>query len=201
MEKMPVLKQHTPITAWRNIGEHVGIGDVVYVTKPVTENSFRFQLTKKGFSTEWEISPENHDEIEDMCLTILERDEWSSKFIGYAYRGINSIVLFAIYDLTFHVYLDAITVQKIAESFGFERHPILYHGSIKPKENQTVAEFLTEVIAEKSKRRKSPDVEEQVVVENVSRIYQYRRIIGKWSFVNPSNIKGYTQDKNYILSI
>lgn len=201
MGKLPVLKQHTPIHPWRNISEHVGIGDIVYITKPIETGVFRFQLTRKGFLVEWDESPENHQVIEDKCLQILEEDEWSNKFIGYAYQGKEGIVLFAIYDLTFHVYLDGVTVQRIAQSFGFEKHPIVYHGSVKPKENQSVAEFLMEIVTSKNKRFNENSPEEHVIIENVSRVYQYRRIIGKWTFVNTSSIKGYKEDKKYILSI
>lgn len=200
MERLPKLKQHTPINPWRNISEHVGKGDIVYITKPIEEGTFRFQLSKKGFVVEWDEKPENHKAIEDKCLMTLETDEWSNKFIGYAYHGKDGVVLFAIYDLTFHVYLDGITVQRIASSFGFEKHPIVYHGSVKPKENQSVSEFLMEIVSERSRRYKSDATEEQVIIENVSRVYQYRRIIGKWSFVNQQNIPGYDTGKKYILS-
>lgn len=181
MKKMPVLKQHSPIDKWRNIGRHISIGDIVYITKPIEKGYFRFQLTSKNFITDWDEKPENYKEIEHKCLDILESDEWSNKFIGFAYEGENGIVLFSIYDLTFQVYLDGVSVQKIAEAFGFAKHPILYHGSVKPKEQQSVGEFLSEIIAEKSNRRNSDDIVREVVVENVSRVYQYRRIIGKWS--------------------
>jgi len=181
MKKMPVLKQHSPIDKWRNIGKHISIGDIVYITKPIEKGFFRFRLTANEFVTEWDETPDNYKEIEHKCLDILESDEWSNKFIGYAYAGESGIVLFSIYHLTFHVYLDGVSVQKIAESFGFEKHPIIYHGSVKPKEHQSVGEFLTEVVAEKSNRRHSEEAVRDVIVENVSRVYQYRRIIGRWS--------------------
>ncbi|AJD93563.1 hypothetical protein JMA_42460 (plasmid) [Jeotgalibacillus malaysiensis] len=198
MKKLPVLKQHTPIHPWRNISEHVGIGDIVYITKPIQGNVFRFQLTKKDFIVEWDVKPENYKEIERKCLINLESDEWSNKFIGYAYYGEQDVVLFSIYDLTFHVYLDGETVQQIAEEFGFEKHPILYHGSVKPEPQESVSEFLMNVINQKQKRHREDSLEEQVIIENISRVYQYRRIIGQWSFQNKKEDEKKEQNKVYV---
>lgn len=188
MEKLPVLKQHTPIHEWRNVSEHVGIGDIIYVTKQIESNAFRFQLTYKDFIVEWENQSEEETEyrqkVESDCLRLLEGNKWSEQYIGHAYQGENGLVLFSIYDLTFHVYLDSDVVQKIAKSLGFSVHPILFRGCVRPAENQSVSEHLKEVLNERA-RYHLKHTSEPVIIENISRFSTFKRVIGKWDVQQP----------------
>lgn len=188
MEKLPVLKQHTPIHKWRNISEHVGIGDIIYVTKQIEANTFRFQLTHSDFIVEWEHQSngevEYRQKVESDCLMLIQGDNWSEQYIGHAYQGENGLVLFSIYDLTFHVYLDSEVVRRIAESLGFSKHPTLYRGCVKPAENQSVSEYLKEILNEKT-RYHFYNTNESVIIENISRFSPFKRIIGKWDFQEP----------------
>jgi hypothetical protein len=197
------LKIHTPISSWKNLHDHVSVGDIVYVTMPIESETIRFRMEKNKLKLELdEASQMNREELSNICYDLLEKDDWSNQFIGYAYQKDDSLVLYAIYDLTFQVYLDGITVQKIADAFGFKPHPIVFHGSVKPSENESVSDFLVRVVSES--RRVSfnkKEAHEKVVVENVSRLYEYRRIIGAWSFVTQEKIKGNKEVKQYILSI
>lgn len=197
------LKVHTPITPWRNLNDHVSIGDIVYVTLPIESNTIRFRLIENKLKFEIDNDETvNPEELENHCFELLTKDDWSSQFIGYAYPADNGLVLYAIYDLTFHVYLDGITVQSLAETYGFKPHPILYHGSVKPSAEEGVPEFMKRMIGESRVRAsKKRDVNEEVIVENVSRLYEYRRIIGSWTCVNVESIQGHIEGKKYILSI
>lgn len=197
------LKVHTPIAPWRNLHDHVSIGDIVYVTLPIESDTIRFRLIDNKLNLEVDSQKEwNQEELEHQCYELLSRDDWSSQFIGYAYLKEGKLVLYAIYDLTFHVYLDGITVQKIAETYGFKPHPILYHGTVKPKAEESIPEFMKRIINESRVRAyKKRNVNEEVIVENVSRLYEYRRIIGSWTCVNEEAIQGHTEGKKYILSI
>lgn len=184
MTKTSKLKVHTPISSWRNLNEHVAIGDIVYVTLPIEQETIRFRLHNNHLTLELEeASKLNREEIENLCYDLLGRDDWSNQFIGYAYPLENGLSLYAIYDLTFQVYLDGLTVQRLADIYGFVPHPIIYHGSVKPFENETVSEFLARELS-KSRRKASlkKSGKEHVVVENVSRLYEYRRIIGAWHY-------------------
>lgn len=197
------LKVHTPITPWRNLHDHVSIGDIVYVTLPIESDTIRFRLINNKLKLEIESDKKwNQEELENQCYELLSRDDWSSQFIGYAYPKDGSLILYAIYDLTFQVYLDGITVQNLAETYGFKPHPILYHGTVKPMAEETIPEFMKRIIDESRVRAfKKRDVNEEVIVENVSRLYEYRRIIGSWTCVNEEAIQGHTEGKKYILSI
>ncbi|WP_442638126.1 hypothetical protein [Rossellomorea marisflavi] len=197
------LKKHSPISKWRNIHDHVSIGDIVYITAPIQKETIRFRLLSKTLKVEGEeLNDEQREEIELMCLEHLERGSWSSQFVGYAYLKEGKMVLYSIYDLNFHVYLDGETVQKIAIEYGFEKHPILFHGSVKPRNQESVSDFLKKTVMDSRRMglsRKNPTKE--VVIENVSRLYNHKRIIGSWSFIHKEDISGYKSDKNYILSI
>lgn len=197
------LKVHTPISTWRNLHDHVTIGDIIYVTLPIEPGTIRFRLLNNKLKLEIEGNDElNQEKLEDICYDLLAKDDWSSQFIGYAYPKDDSLVLYAIYDMTFNVYLDGITVQQLAETYGFKPHPILYHGSVKPKADESVADFVKRTISESRVRAfKKIDVNEKVIVENVSRLYEYRRIIGAWTYVNEEAIQGFEESKKYILSI
>lgn len=203
MEKQTKLKIHTPISAWRNIHDHVSIGDIVYVTMPIECETLRFRIEKNKLKLELEeASKLNRTQLVDEIHDLLANDDWSSQFIGYAYQKAGGLVLYAIYDLTFNVYLDAVSVQKIANVFGFKPHPIVFHGSVKPTEQESVSDFLVRAVS--SSRRvvwNSKGINQKVVVENVSRLYEYRRIIGCWTFISEEQIKGHKEGKNYILSI
>lgn len=203
MTQQNQLKVHTPIPKWRNIHDHVNQGDIIYVTLPIEKETIRFRLIKNKLRVELEEESRlDKESIERDCLMLLGRDDWSSQFVGYAYPSEGSLTLYAIYDLNFQVYLDGITVQKIAEVFGFVPHPILYHGAVKTGDNETVSEFLLRTIGEsKMNAFRKRQVNEQVVVENVSRTYEYRRIIGSWGYINKEQISGYSEDKKYLLSI
>lgn len=186
------LKIHTPVSPWRNLHEHVSIGDIVYVTLPITCETIRFRMQHNKLNLELEKGSElNREKLEHLCYELLSRDDWSNQFIGYAYPLDDGLALYAIYDLTFQVYLDGLTVQKLADAYGFKPHPILFHGSIKPVGTETVSDFLTRALSQSRKKSSlTKSGQAQVVVENVSRLYEYRRIIGAWGYVQPETVKG-----------
>lgn len=203
MAQKNTLRHHSPIKKWRNIHDYVSFGDIVYITTPIQETKIRFKLDSNGLILEKEDACEvKKEELELMCLDHLEKGDWSSQFIGYAYLKETKLVLYAIYDLNFQVYLDGVTVQKIAGEYEFLTHPILFHGSVKPNGQESVSDFLMKSVLESRRMGLSKGVpKKEVVVENVSRFYNHKRIIGAWSFVNKEEIKGFQEGKNYILSL
>lgn len=199
------LKVHTPIGKWKQLHEHVRVGDIVHVSLPIEQESMRFRLLKDELRLEFdEGSSMEAEEMEYTLLEHLSYDDWSSQFIGYAYPLKDKLVLYAVYDLNFHVYLDAITVQKLAKTYHFSPHPILYHGAVKPVGTETVSEFLMREVGGSNKAPKSRVRESALVVENVSRFREYRRIIGTWTMDKkaepPVKKETESEDKTAILS-